>query len=215
LVLLPEDPPVLLPEPELDPVPVLPAPEPVLLPEPMPPELEPLPEPMPLLPGVDVLLPEVPPELAPPVVPIELLPPVLPLELLPLVTPWSLRHLSRSVPVMPRHLLLLPLAPEDEPPEALLSEDPLELPPEELLPVALGVLLLELPPTELPPVALGLLLDELPPLAPLPVALGALEPAELPPVLPADEPELCANEAPAIAKSAAVVAVTTSFIFTV
>ncbi|HKQ27590.1 MAG TPA: hypothetical protein VJT77_03255 [Burkholderiales bacterium] len=77
LVLLPDDPPVLLPEPELDPVPALPAPEPVLLPEPMP-----------VLPGVEVLLPElplpeVPPELAPPVVPLELLP----LELLPLVTP--------------------------------------------------------------------------------------------------------------------------------
>ena len=215
-MLPPEDPPVLLPAPELDPVPVLPAPEPVLLPEPMPPELEP---PGALLPGVEVLLPDVPPELAPPVVP---------LELLPLVMPSSLRHLSRSAPTMPRHLLLLlPLAlPEDDaPPEALLSDDPVELPPVALgvllleLPVALGVLLLELPPTELP-VALGVLLDELPPLAPLPVellpvALGVLDPAALPPVLPADEPELCANEAPAIAKSAAAVAVTTSFIFTV
>jgi hypothetical protein len=209
LVLLPEDPPVLLPEPELDPVPVLP--EPVLLPEPMLPELEP---PGALLPGVEVVLPDVPPELAPP---------VLPLELLPLVTPWSLRHFSRSLPVMPRHLLLLlPLAPEDDaPPEALLSDEPLELPPVALgvllleLPLALGVLLELLPPAELPPVALGLLVDELPPVEPLPVALGVLEPAELPPALPADEPELCANEAPAIAKSAAVVAVTTSFIFTV
>jgi hypothetical protein len=155
---------------------------------------------------VELLLPDVPPELAPPVVP---------LELLPLVMPWSLRQVSRSVPTMPRHLLLLlPLAPEDDaPPEALLSDDPVEVPPVELLPAALGVLLLELPPTELP-VALGVLLDELPPVELLPVALGVLDPAALPPVLPADEPELCANEAPAIAKSAAAVAVTTNFIFT-
>jgi hypothetical protein len=202
--LLPDAPPVLLPGLVPGAVPGLPAPGAgaVLLPELMPPELEPPAEPpVPVLPGVEVLG-AVPPVLAPPVVP---------LELLPLVMFSSLRHFSRSGPTMPRHLLLLlPLAlPEDDAPPEALSDDPVELLPlalgvELLLPAALGVLLLELP------VALGVL----EPVELLPVALGVLDPALLP-VLPEDEPELCANEAPAIAKSAAAVAVTTSFNFTV
>ena len=119
-------------------LPVLPAlPEPVL-PEPV------LPEPMPLLLGVEevppapepVLLPAapvppgveevVPPEEAPPTAL-----PVLPDELLPLVTLLSRRHFSRSVPVMPRHLLeLLLLAPPEA--ESLLDDPALDEP------VALG-----------------------------------------------------------------------------
>ena len=132
-------------------LPVLPAlPEPVL-PEPV------LPEPMPLLLGVEevppapepVLLPAapvppgveevVPPEEAPPVAL-----PVLPEEELPLVTLLSFRHFSRSVPVMPRHLLdELLLAPPEA--ESLLDDPALDEPvalgddeaPDELLGVEL------------------------------------------------------------------------------
>jgi hypothetical protein len=130
--------------PPLVPEPLLPAPlgEVVLLPEPVP---------LPLLGDVE-LLPDVPPVLELPVAPL-LLPP----DEEPLVMPSSFRHFSRSAPTMPRHLLLvppaalpvlplapvllLPDAPEDEPPEALLPE---ALGVELLLPDALGVELVPL-----------------------------------------------------------------------
>lgn len=122
---------------------LLPAAPPVLLPLPMPPVdgevvVEPLlgvedvlPAPVlpaaPVLPGVEEV---VPPDDAP--LPV-LLPalPALPEELLPLVTLLSCRHLSRSAPIMPRHLLeLLLLAPPEA--ESLLDDPALEEP------VALG-----------------------------------------------------------------------------
>ena len=85
-----------------------------------------LPAPMlpaaPVLPGVEDV---VPPEEAP----LVLLPalPALPEELLPLVTLLSCRHLSRSAPIMPRHLLeLLLLAPPEA--ESLLDDPALEEP---------------------------------------------------------------------------------------
>jgi hypothetical protein len=171
----------------------------VLLPEPVLPGVEELPEEEGVdVEGVDVeglgvdgLVLDVPPEVAP-----------------PLVIFSSLRHFSRSVPVMPRHLLLV--AP---------VELPAELGEELLLPVALGdeVLGEELLGEELLlPVALG---EELLPDAPEapPEALSgdllsvALDPLLAPPAAPVDEPELCAIEALDKAKSAAAVAALMSF----
>jgi hypothetical protein len=188
---------------------LLPAPlgEVVLLPEPAP---------LPLL-GDGVLLPDVPPALEPPVAPLLLpvAPLLLPPEEEPLVMPSSFRHFSRSVPTMPRHLLLvppaalpvlplepvlLPAAPEDEPPEAL-SDEP--------LPDALGVELLLLPD------ALGVELLLLPDalgveLLLLPEALGVE--LLLPDALGVElEPELCASVTLDSAKSAAAVAALMSF----
>jgi hypothetical protein len=100
-------------------------------------------------------LPDVPPVLAP--VP-------------PLVMPSFFRQSSRSVPVMPRHLLLMV-------PVVLL-----------VLPLAPGV---ELVPPGVPE-------------APLPV-VAALEPV-LPLIPPDEDPEVCAMETLASARSAAAVA---------
>ena len=168
--------------PPLVPELLLPAPlgEVVLLPEPVP---------LPLLGDVE-LLPDVPPALELPVAPLEE----------PLVMPSSFRHFSRSAPTMPRHLLLvppaalpvlplapvllLPDAPEDEPPEALSDE---------LLPEALGVELLL-------PDALGVELLLLRRRAAAADALGV----EL-------VPQLCASVTLDSAKSAAAVAALMSF----
>jgi hypothetical protein len=182
--------------PPLAPPLLLPAPlgEVVLLPEPAP---------LPLLGDVE-LLPDVPPALELPVAPLDE----------PLVMPSSFRHFSRSAPTMPRHLLLvppaalpvlplapvllLPDAPEDEPPEALSDELlPEALGVELLLPEALGVELL-LP--EALGVELLLLPDALGVELLLPDALGV----EL-------VPELCASVTLDSAKSAAAVAALMSF----
>jgi hypothetical protein len=167
-------------------VPLLPAPEA----EPGPPELGTAPElpgvgVAPELPGVGVLLEPVPPALEP----------------LPVVMPSSFRHFSRSVPTMPRHLLLvLPEAPLELLPvalgEVLLGEVLLG----ELL---LGVLLLPVAPLELLPVAP--LSEELLPVAP------ALLPVLPPPMPPDDEPVLCASVTLESARSAAAVAALMSF----
>jgi hypothetical protein len=194
-------------------VPLLPAPEA----EPGPPELGTAPDvPVLLLPGVDV----VPPALEP----------VLPaLEPLPVVMPSSFKHFSRSVPTMPRHLLLvLPEAPLELLPvalgELLLGELLLgELLLGELLlgvlllgVLLLGVLLLgvllPVAPVELLPDAP----EELPEVPealsdePLPVA-PALLPVLPPPMLPDGEAGLCANDTLDSAKSAAAVAALMSF----
>jgi len=131
-------------------------------------------------PLLDAPLPDVPPELL-----LEELPPV--------VTFSSFRHLSRSAPVSPRHLLAV------APPEAL----PLPVAPPEALPVE--------PPDEELPVAL--LLVSAPPVALLLVSAPpvALLLASAPPEAPADEPELCASATLATAKSAATAAVPTIF----
>jgi hypothetical protein len=165
-------------------VPVLPAPEA----EPGPPELGTAPDvPVLLLPGVEA----VPPALEP----------------LPLVMPSSFRHFSRSVPTMPRHLLLvLPEAPLELLPVALGELLLGELLLGELL---LGELLLPVAPVELLPDAPAelpeLLSDEVLPVAP------ALLPVLPPPMLPDEEPVLCANDTLDSAKSAAAVAALMSF----
>lgn len=190
---------LLLPEEPLDPELM---PDPLLLPE-----LEP---PRPLPGCVVVLLPLPDDPLLPEVLPLELVPPP---EAAP--EPDLLKCASHSAREICPSLFVstdektgveeLEAPALDDPPEVLGEDEELEAPPEalgveelEAPPDALGVDELEAPPEALP--------EDL-----LSVALGLelLEPDA--PVLEPDEPELCAIATLASAKSAAAVAVPTTF----
>ena len=169
--------------------PSAPEPAPVLAPEPMPV----LPEPLEPGSGAGLELGPVPVVLGEEVVPPTVLPveaPALAPPVAPVVMPSSFRHCSRSVPMgIARHLLLLVLALPVAPPEALpdVSLEALLAPPEALPLVSLFALPLIEPPPAVAP------------------TLAPVDPEALPAA------PLCAAATPASAKSAAAVAVLTSF----